>query len=122
MSCDPVEKRRTSGWQQLAFAPNLKRQFTENVLRADGELDFAAARFHALEGAGEIGEANLFGDEVVGQNVAAANGFHGLANDPRRVVEWRDELDLPQMDRRGSLPHTPPPSHTAHKIYHTTAP
>src|SRR5712692_385558 len=121
MSCDPVEKRRTSGWQQLAFAPNLKRQFTENVLRADGELDFAAARFHALEGIGEISEANLFGDEVEGQNVAAANGFHGLANEPRGVVEWRDELDLRVMNRRGFNLHARARRQSTEKIDHAAA-
>jgi len=48
---------------------------------ADGELDFAAARFHFFEGVGKILKANLFGDEIVREDVAAANGFERLANE-----------------------------------------
>jgi len=47
----------------------------------------------------EILEANLLGDEVVREDVAAANGFQGLANEARRVVERGDELDLRIMNR-----------------------
>src|SRR6202047_3648772 len=61
---------------------------------ADGELDFAAARFHFFEGVREILKANLLGDEVVGENVAAANGFERLAHEARRVMERGDELYL----------------------------
>src|SRR4029077_19503398 len=69
---------------------------------ADGELDFAAARFHFFEGMGEIGETDLFGYEVVSQDVAAANGFERFANEPRRVMERGDELDL-RIENGGGL-------------------
>src|SRR5712675_2721481 len=61
---------------------------------ANGELDFAAARFHFFEGVREVRQANLFGYEVVGQDIAAANGFESFANEARRVMERGDELDL----------------------------
>src|SRR5258708_39842163 len=67
---------------------------------ADGELDFAAARFHFFEGVGEILKANLFGDEIVREDVAAANGFERLSNEARRVMGWGDELDL-RIGNRG---------------------
>src|SRR5579859_5038254 len=85
-------------------AASLHRNFS----RADGQLDFAAARLHAREGVGQISEANLFGDEVVGENIAATNSFHGLANEARRVVERRDELDLRVMNGRGFNLHASP--------------
>src|ERR1700738_4646441 len=66
---------------------------------ADGELDFAAARFHFFEGVREILETNLLSDEVVREDVAAANGFERLANEARRVMERGDELDLRIVNR-----------------------
>src|SRR6202451_868689 len=62
--------------------------------RANGELDFAAARFHALEGLRKLIEANLFGNEVVGENVATTNRFERFADEARRVMERRNNLDL----------------------------
>src|SRR6267143_4558414 len=70
-----------------------------NCSWADGELDFAAARFHFFEGVREIREPNLFGDEVVGEDISTANGFHRFANKPRGVMEGRDELDFGIMNR-----------------------
>src|SRR5882762_7074980 len=65
-----------------------------NCSWADGELDFAAARFHFFEGVREVRQANLFGYEVVSQDIAAANRFESFANEARRVMKWGDELDL----------------------------
>src|ERR1700722_20910090 len=62
--------------------------------RANGELDFAAAGFHALEGLRELVETDFFGNEVVGENVAAPNRFERFANEARRVMERRNNLDL----------------------------
>src|SRR5260370_19113729 len=61
-------------------------------LRPDSELDFAAARLHALEGLREIGEADFFGDKIVSGNIAAANGFESFAEKAGRVVKGGDEL------------------------------
>src|SRR5271163_2492148 len=62
--------------------------------RADGQLNFAAAAFHALEGLRQVGQANFFGDKIVSHDVAAANGFERFANETRRVMKRRDQLDL----------------------------
>ena len=64
--------RTTLGWASREI---LKRQSLEHASRADGELDFAAARFHFFEGVREIREANLFSYKVVSEDIAAANGF-----------------------------------------------
>src|SRR5260370_12680849 len=61
-------------------------------LRPDSELDFAAARLHALEGSREIGQADFFGDKIVSGNVAAADGFESFAEKAGRMMEGRDEL------------------------------
>src|SRR5215813_1621528 len=62
--------------------------------RANGELDFAAAGFHTLEGLRKLIEANFFSDEVVGENVAAANRFQSFADEARRVMKRGNDLDL----------------------------
>src|SRR5260370_6141868 len=61
-------------------------------LMPDSELDFAAARLHALEGSREIGQADFFGDKIVSGNVAAADGFESFAEKAGRMMEGRDEL------------------------------
>jgi len=48
---------------------------------ADGELDFAAARFHFFEGVGRSSRRISSVDEIVREDVAAANGFERLANE-----------------------------------------
>ncbi len=73
------------------------RNVTERVqirLRPDGQLDLAAARLHALEGLRQIFEANFLGDEIVGGNVAAPNGFERFANESRSVVKRRNQFDF----------------------------
>src|SRR6185437_6082960 len=62
--------------------------------RPDGQLDFAAAALHALEGLREVGQANLFRHEIMPDYVAAADGFKGLANEPRSVMKGRNEFNL----------------------------
>ncbi len=42
----------------------------------------------------ELIEANLFGDKVVGEDVAAANGFERFADEARRVMERRNNFDF----------------------------
>src|SRR5258708_16594830 len=85
---------------------------------ADGELDFAAARFHFFEGVGKILKANLFGDEIVREDVAAANRFERLAHFTRRGMPSGDELYLPLPNhvrfRLLARSHLKPPSHTHH--------
>src|SRR5260370_12954086 len=61
-------------------------------LRPDSEMDFAAARFHGLEGWREIGQGDFFGDKIVSGNVAAADGFESFAEKAGRMMEGRDEL------------------------------
>src|SRR5262249_19493861 len=63
-------------------------------LGPDGELDFAAARFHALEGLRQVRQTNFFGDKVVRGNVSAANRFQRFAEKAGRVMERGDELDF----------------------------
>ena len=60
---------------------------TSAILRADGDFDFAAAGFHAFEGLRQIVQADLFGDEIMGGNIAALDGFKRFANEARRVME-----------------------------------
>src|ERR1700743_3993805 len=62
--------------------------------RANGELDFAATGFHALEGLRQLIEANLFGDDIVGEGVAPANRFQRFADEAGRVMERRNNLNL----------------------------
>src|ERR1700732_779761 len=89
---------------------------------ADGELDFAAARFHFFEGVREILKANLFGDEIVREYVATANGFERLANESRRVMEWGDELDF-RIVNRGRLDlHARARGQAAEETHHAPAP
>ena len=61
-------------------------------LRPDSQLDLAAAGLHAFECLGQIGQANFFGDEIGGGNVAAADGFESVANKSRSVVKGRDQF------------------------------
>src|SRR5690242_21142271 len=67
-------------------------------LGPDGELDFAAAGLHALEGLRQVRQTNFLGDKVVRGNVATANGLEGLAEEPRRVVKGGNELDFGIVD------------------------
>src|SRR5260370_3408206 len=89
---------------------------------ADGELDFAAARFHFFEGVREILKANLFGDEIVGEDVAAANGFERLANEAGRVMERGDELDLRIVNRGWLDFHARAGGQAAEEIHNAPAP
>src|SRR6266403_2383691 len=92
-----------------------------NCSWADGELDFAAARFHFFEGVREIREANLFGYEVVSQDIAAANGFERFANETRRVMERGDKLDLRIVDGGRLDFHARARGQAAKEIHHAAA-
>src|ERR1700761_3870068 len=94
---------------------------TSRRSRANGELDFAAAGFHALEGLRELIEANLFGDEIVGEDVAAANGFERFADEARRVVERRNNFDFGVVDLCGLDFDELASGKATEEIDHTTA-
>ena len=47
---------------------------------------------------GEFIEADFFGDEVVGQDIAAPDGFEGFADEAGGVVKRGDDLDFGVVD------------------------
>src|SRR5579862_5438723 len=70
----PRPTNRHTDTSRLKFMPDgassapTRKRLIVGRSRANGELDFAAAGFHALEGLRQLIEANLFGNEVVGKN------------------------------------------------------
>src|SRR5882672_7843625 len=84
-------------WAHLANNRTFRSLLEES--RPDGQLDFATAALHALEGLRQISQTNLFRHEVLPNDITAANGFEGFANKPRRVMKGRNQLDFGIMDR-----------------------
>src|SRR5450755_4119707 len=90
-------------------------------LRPDGQLDLAAVGLHAFECPGQIGQANFFGDEVGGGNVAAADSFESVANKSRGVVERRNQLDFRIVNGGGLDFHLGAAGQATEEINYTAA-
>src|SRR5579859_3555088 len=89
----------------LRFAQNDKRRLAaangKQISRPDGQLNFAAAALHAFERLRQFVQGNFFADEILAKNVAATDSLESFANEARRVVERRNQLDLGIVYGRG---------------------
>src|ERR1700756_5591764 len=89
--------------------------------RADGQFDFAAARFHAFEGLGQFSKSDFFSNKVLRGNIAAAHGFERFADEAWRVVESQNNSDFRVVNRGGLNFHFGAGGQAAEKIDHSAA-